>query len=259
MTNHGIPNFCGNDEPGPWRFVTARREQMNSHVPGTCALSGSDNEREVLRLVQTGLHRKHAIGLYIRQRSLCDPCRGERPGSRGPRGCAYANGSRGPWPDDGCSAGKYACSRFYLHCYGTADENCSTRIRLRFERFRTDDAHELQAGRSGPIDDRAPAQVTDRAALGQPGSIEVVDNTPPESLASAALDVPTSCGMPLRVVSLPDRQRRQGLARTRCDSTPAESTRPRGTPTRRIALYPPDDVSGLRRLELSTAVDNWCG
>ena len=37
--------------------------------------------------------------------------RGGPTGWRDPHGCACADGSRGSWPGDGCSAGKYACSR----------------------------------------------------------------------------------------------------------------------------------------------------
>lgn len=47
----------------------------------------------------------------IRRRAWRDPCGGDPRGSRDPRGCAYEGGSRASWHDDGCSAGKYACSR----------------------------------------------------------------------------------------------------------------------------------------------------
>ena len=47
----------------------------------------------------------------LRRRARCGPCDGERPGSRGPRGCACAGGNRGSWPGVGCSAGRCACSR----------------------------------------------------------------------------------------------------------------------------------------------------
>lgn len=47
----------------------------------------------------------------IRRRAWRDPCGDDPRGSRGPRGCAYEGGSHASWHDDGCSAGKYACSR----------------------------------------------------------------------------------------------------------------------------------------------------
>ena len=43
-------------------------------------------------------------------RVRCDPCDGEHRGWRGPHGCASAGGSRAPWRDGGCSAGKFSCS-----------------------------------------------------------------------------------------------------------------------------------------------------
>jgi len=47
----------------------------------------------------------------IRLRARCVPCRGAQRGSRALLGCACADGSRGSWPDAGCSAGRSAWSR----------------------------------------------------------------------------------------------------------------------------------------------------
>lgn len=46
----------------------------------------------------------------IRRTDGRDPCCGGTRGSRGRHGCAYAAGSRGSSRDDGCSAGRCACS-----------------------------------------------------------------------------------------------------------------------------------------------------
>jgi hypothetical protein len=52
----------------------------------------------------------------IRRTAWRDPCGGDHRGSRGRRGCACADGSRASWHDDGCSAGRCACSRCCPQC-----------------------------------------------------------------------------------------------------------------------------------------------
>ncbi len=47
----------------------------------------------------------------VRRSARRGPCDGGRPGWHGRHACAYAAGSRGSLRGDGCSAGKYACSR----------------------------------------------------------------------------------------------------------------------------------------------------
>lgn len=60
-------------------------------------------------------HALNAREQRIRQTTWRGPCGGGPRGSRGRRGCACEGGSHASWHDDGCSAGKYACSRCVPH------------------------------------------------------------------------------------------------------------------------------------------------
>ncbi len=57
-----------------------------------------------------------AAGAAVRRPGCCGPCGDAPTGSSGRRGCACAGGNRAPCDDDGCSAGRYACSRASLRC-----------------------------------------------------------------------------------------------------------------------------------------------
>ena len=61
---------------------------------------------EIGRAAQAGSGREHRV----RPRACRDPWSAGRPGSHGRRGYACADGSRGSWPDGGCSVGTCACS-----------------------------------------------------------------------------------------------------------------------------------------------------
>src|SRR6478735_4816116 len=64
-----------------------------------------------------GQHRADLgpAGWVVRRRGSCGPCGGATTGSRGPHGCACADGTRAPCDGGGCSAGTYACSWASLH------------------------------------------------------------------------------------------------------------------------------------------------
>jgi hypothetical protein len=80
-----------NDEPGP-----AHSPTLPCHQPKVVATGQSCGRGE------------HAL----RRRGACGPCCGEQRESPVLHGCACAAGTRGSATGGGCSAGKYACSRW---------------------------------------------------------------------------------------------------------------------------------------------------
>lgn len=77
----------------------------------SCPTTSSYRGREILAPPQPMLGRQHDVTTCeIRRTGWRDPCCGGSPGSRDRHGCASAGGSRGSWRDDGCSAGRCACS-----------------------------------------------------------------------------------------------------------------------------------------------------
>ena len=79
------PAACGNDGLAPYTPIARR---MRLHRRADCRTNRGDQAD-----------------------SSRGPCGDERRGWRDRRGCACAAGSRGSSRGDGCSAGKYACSR----------------------------------------------------------------------------------------------------------------------------------------------------
>ena len=73
-------------------------------VPAT--RTSTDRGGEVLTPRQPMRRAEH-----LRRRDERDPCGVAKRGQRGLRGWTCAYGSRAPWHDDGCSAGRSACSR----------------------------------------------------------------------------------------------------------------------------------------------------
>lgn len=127
-------------EPHKGRVLRiASRAQVGDQGGASCALSSADSARELLATAHTGSGRQHewtcfltdtGPGTAIARRSVPTgeetthralravrrtaprgPCGGGRRGSHGRPACACAAGSRGSSRGDGCSAGKYACSR----------------------------------------------------------------------------------------------------------------------------------------------------
>jgi hypothetical protein len=76
--------------------------------PGVLVVPRSRSPRAASAGCRWAARRHDLIG--IRRTDGRDPCCGGTRESRGRHGCAYAAGSRGSWRDDGCSAGRCACS-----------------------------------------------------------------------------------------------------------------------------------------------------
>jgi hypothetical protein len=81
-------------------------EVVEHHGRPPSAPSGPDDRGELRTPAQACLRGQH-----VRRRASRDPCADGRRGSRGPRGCASAAGSRGSSTAGDCSAGTCACSR----------------------------------------------------------------------------------------------------------------------------------------------------
>ncbi len=76
--------------------------------PGVLVVPRSRSPRAASAGCRWAARRHDLTG--IRRTDGRDPCCGGTRESRGRHGCAYAAGSRGSWRDDGCSAGRCACS-----------------------------------------------------------------------------------------------------------------------------------------------------
>ncbi len=103
---------------------------MNRQIPGAGPAPGSSAPRRIRPAVvkrigfgstfggtQAFLLGSRCHSSAVRPTAPCGPCRGEPPEWRDRHGCASEAGSRGSWPDAGCSAEKYACSRQYLQIH----------------------------------------------------------------------------------------------------------------------------------------------
>ncbi len=87
-----------------------RQHERTLVDPGQVRLSPAGSKAGGRRIAAASARRTGHDGC-VRRKAQRGPCDGGRPGWRGRRGCACAAGSRGSSRDDGCSAGKYACSR----------------------------------------------------------------------------------------------------------------------------------------------------
>ena len=85
------------------RLVPARRPPLTTAAKSSAAR----------RRAPAGSTMRRSVGdrPEIRPRSRCGPCGDEPKESNDRHESAYADGSRGPWPGDGCSVGRCACSR----------------------------------------------------------------------------------------------------------------------------------------------------
>jgi hypothetical protein len=141
VPDHGVADGLAHDETHPGRLVSApggrrraclgsagrgsrpgldlgavhQRVHHQSGAPGSA--SPTDHQAEVLAAGEPGGRREHGTRV-VRRTVARGPCGAGRPGSRGPRGCACAAGTRGSWRDGGCWAGRCACpcSRRYSRC-----------------------------------------------------------------------------------------------------------------------------------------------
>lgn len=105
------PHASGERSPqaraGPWhRFEGGRRE--SGVRPCVLVVPRSRSPRAASAGSRWAARRHDLTG--IRRTNGRDPCHGGTRESRGRHGCAYAAGSRGSSRDDGCSAGRCACS-----------------------------------------------------------------------------------------------------------------------------------------------------
>jgi hypothetical protein len=93
-----------------WTTISLEPNRTPLGPPGAPLLPRSTAEKSAL--VRSRCPAGSTRGA-LRRTARSGPYGDEPRGSRGRRGSACAGGSRGPWPDDGCSAGKYACSRWF--------------------------------------------------------------------------------------------------------------------------------------------------
>lgn len=122
VTHDRTPDSFGDDETDSRRTCRPRVGWSKVHhdepVAGTNAAGSADRRPEVVTCPQPVRCRQHRT--VLRRTARRDPCGVGRRGWRDRRGCAYAGGTRGSWPGDGCWAGTYACSRLIsLHQRGT--------------------------------------------------------------------------------------------------------------------------------------------
>jgi hypothetical protein len=133
IAHHGTPHRTGDHEarpqpsnPGDFRSrgdvescedVARRgrrrhaRPQMDDERLAPAPAPAADHGGEVARRTQPSRGRKHVrAARKVRQTALRGPYGDAQRGWHARRGCACAAGSRGSWPDVGCSAGKCACS-----------------------------------------------------------------------------------------------------------------------------------------------------
>lgn len=119
VTDDGVADGLAHDETRtrrgsflPRRVRVRSLAQMHDEARATGPASSAYRVREVLAPPQPVLGRQHVMDLrlVLRPTGGSDPCRGGSPGSRDRHGSAYAAGSRGSSRDDGCSAGRCACS-----------------------------------------------------------------------------------------------------------------------------------------------------
>ena len=116
MPHDRIADLRRNDEPGAWRHLLPGRQQVDDQTPGAGTQTALDHRSEVCCGSQTGVCRQHDAATSgdraeLRPRSRCGPCDDAQTESSDRRGCACADGSRGPWPGGGCSVERCACSR----------------------------------------------------------------------------------------------------------------------------------------------------
>jgi hypothetical protein len=104
--NKADPSFPVN---GRHRIPAGDDQQPATGTRGTGSTQCGGEVRGRPQPVTCGEHA--ALTRRLRLTAQSGPCGGERPGSRDPPGCAFAGGSRGSWPDGGCSAERCACSR----------------------------------------------------------------------------------------------------------------------------------------------------
>lgn len=113
VADHGAAHGFGDNKTDPRRLSRTRVGLVGVDHDQRGASSGSPGPpkggREVRTRTEPVPRGQHGVGL--RRRARCGPWRGVPTRWRDRHESAYADGSRGSWPDDGCSAGKYACSR----------------------------------------------------------------------------------------------------------------------------------------------------
>ena len=114
IADHGIADRFAHDEPSTSRSCSP---VVHQEVDYQGARTRPAAFPSCLPEVFTGCEpvlpgqQGRADSSELRRRACCGPCGGARTGWRGRRGCACAGGNRAPCGDDGCSAGRYACSR----------------------------------------------------------------------------------------------------------------------------------------------------
>jgi hypothetical protein len=116
VPDHRVADSLGDDKTDPRRLTRARVGRVGMHhhelvarTRSACSACPPEDCGEISGGSQPMTPRQHAPSLRRTVRS--DPFGDEQPGWRGRRGSACADGSRGSWPGDGCSAGTCACSR----------------------------------------------------------------------------------------------------------------------------------------------------
>ena len=114
VARHGRPDRAGHDEAHLGVFWAARRAPSGG---GAATCTTGRPLRRGYRAPGSVAVKSHGGAAWSRpgarrsgRQLRAPPWSGEPRDGTGRRGCACAGGSRGSWPDDGCSAGRCACS-----------------------------------------------------------------------------------------------------------------------------------------------------
>jgi len=129
VANHGRANRTANNKaylrPRISWYRTGGQQQSAGNHGAAGPATRAQRTPELIRPSHPRLLRQHhtscaakaarhgargPLSGRVRRRAARGPCDGARPARRGRPWYAYAGGSRGPSPADGCSAGTCACS-----------------------------------------------------------------------------------------------------------------------------------------------------
>src|SRR5690554_757657 len=120
IAGDGITNCLRDNAAESWAEGSVAQghlalNHIDDGVPRSSAPAAPNSIPVVLGLNQPVSPGQHRDGLErVRRKAWCVPCCGGEPEWHGRHGCACADGTREPWHDDGCWAGKFSCSWLYL-------------------------------------------------------------------------------------------------------------------------------------------------
>ena len=105
VASHRITDSSRHDEAEAHRVAGVTRHAVVDGVGRGGSATAADDVTEVHRVDHPIRPREHE---RTRRRARCGPCDDVPRGSRDPHACACGDGSRAPWHDAGCSAGRFA-------------------------------------------------------------------------------------------------------------------------------------------------------